>query len=144
MTSRPKTPPGSAPYRGVERAARAREVDRNAWAGNNLVVTSWDTIGSGTTVTPSLTFGAVFEDRPFFSYGVELQENETLATGDYPFTSCGVQEWQTVISETDDRGIPFYSGAIVWIRVSSTQSYRLRFRFAFEGIVIRNREYVGG
>lgn len=142
MTSRPNTAPGSAPFRGLERAARTRETDRNSWAGNNLVVTTWDTIGSGTTQTGGLTFGSVFEGRPFFSYGVELQENETLVDGDYPFTACGVLEWTTTVA-ADERAQLFYTGAVVWIRVDAGTQYRLRFRFAFEGTVIRNREFVG-
>lgn len=142
MTSRPNTPPGSAPFRGIERAGRTRETDRNSWAGSQLVLATWDTIGSGTILTAGITFGVVFEGQPFFSYGVELQENQTLVDNDYPFTACGVSEWQTTVAD-DERGQLFYTGAVVWIRVDAGTSYRLRFRFAFEGTVIRNREFVG-
>lgn len=142
MTSRSGTPPGSAPFRGIDRAGKTREVDRNSWAGSQLVLATWDTIGSGTILTGGITFGAVFEGRPFFSYGVELQENETLVDGDYPFTACGVSEWRTT-ELADERAQPFYTGAVVWIRVDANFPYRLRFRFAFEGTVVRNREHIG-
>jgi hypothetical protein len=136
-----KTPPGSAPFRRIENATRARELDRQGWAGSHLVLAAWDTIGSGTITTEPILFGTVFEDEPFFSYGVELQEDETLVDGDYPFTSCGISEWQTTAPRDVDGKI-FYLSGIVWISVVAAKSYRLRFRFGFEGIAMRNREYI--
>lgn len=138
----PGTSPASAPFRGIERAQRAREFDRSSWAGSHLVFASWDTIGNGTILTEPIAFGTVFEGQPFFGYGVELQEGETLVAGDYPFTSCGISEWQTTVPRQEESQL-FYLSAIVWIRVQASKSYRLRFRFAFEGTAMRNRELIG-
>jgi hypothetical protein len=134
---------GSNAYRGLDRAARHREVDRTGWAGSQLVLTTWDTIGSGTILTDLIPFGTVFEGQPFFSFGVELQEEETLTEADYPFVTCGVQEWQRTAESALQRAERFYTGATIWIAVSSFRQYRLRYRFAFEGTAMRNREHIG-
>jgi hypothetical protein len=141
MTSRPVRP-GSAPFRGVTKHARAKEQERSSWAGPHLVLATWDTSGVGSVVTDVINFGTIFEGQPFFAYGVEPQEDQILTAGDYPFTSCGVASWVRT-PPTNDRGESFYIGASIWINVQSNNEYRLRFRFGFEGIAIRNREYIG-
>lgn len=133
---------GSHAYRGIDKTRRRQEVDRAAWAGSQLVFTSWDTIGAGTTLTELIPFGVAFEGQPFFSHGVELQEGETLADADYPFVTAGVQEWQRTAQTEHERAERFYTGARVWISVSSSKAYRLRHRFAFEGTVVRHREHI--
>lgn len=131
-------------YQGINRSNRQREVSRTAWAGSNLVLTAWDTIGSGTTLTDLIEFGTIFEGQPFFSFGVELQEDETLVEGDYPFVTLGVQEWQRTEQTTeDDITLRFYTGAVVWIAVTASKSYRLRHRLAFEGTAMRQRQHIG-
>lgn len=133
---------GSHAYRGINRGTRRREVDRSAWAGSQLVFTSWDTIGAGTTLTELIPFGVVFEGQPFFSFGVELQEGETLVAGDYPHVAAGVQEWERTAQTGFAEAERFYTGARVWISVSSSKAYKLRHRLAFEGTVMRHREHI--
>lgn len=133
---------GSHAYRGIDQGRKRQEVDRTAWAGSQLVFSSWDTIGVGTTLTEVISFGVAFEGQPFFSHGVELQEGEALAAADYPFVTAGVQEWVRTAQGQFDQAERFYTGARVWISVSSSKAYKLRHRFAFEGTVMRHREHI--
>ena len=130
-------------YRDVRAADRRRELDRQTWAGTNIVFLTYDIVGSGELTTELLEFGTAFESIPFFSYGVEVAEGTELVSGDFPFVSAGVASWQ--VTETEDTNdVPIYLGAFVWIRVSSSTQYGLRFRFAFEGTALRNIEHFKG
>ncbi len=128
-------------YRRVSKAQDRSRLDQTTWARSALLLLSYDTIGAGEIETELIDFGLVFEDKPFFSYGVELQPNETLIAGEFPAVMCGVREWQLTEVERDDRAIPLYIGAFLWISISSNISYRLRFRLSFEGISMRNVEH---
>lgn len=128
-------------YPQVRRADTKTRLDRDTWAGPHLVVTAYDTVGSGEFNTELIEFGTVFEDAPFFAYGVELAENETLVDGDYPFVSCGVSQWEVTKTEEDVAGLNYYLGAYVWVNVVSSKQYRLRFRLSFEGTAMKNVEY---
>lgn len=141
--SRPHTP-GSSSFRGIDNTRRSREIDRSAWAGDGREVLVWQTQGTGYVVTPEIKFRTVFDGEPFFSYGVELQEGETLAEGDFPFVSAGVAQWGIIRSNvTDDERPVFYTSAVIWIAVDATKEYKLQWRFAFQGTVMRNREHIG-
>ena len=121
------------------------ELDRETWADTSVVVAARDTIGAGELITELIDFGTVFEEAPFFSFGVEAQEGEVLEPGDFPFVSVGVSEWQVTKTDEGDPNTPtYYLGAYVWINVVSRKPYRLRFRFSFEGIALRNVEYFRG
>jgi len=129
-------------YPGVRKAATKSRLDQQTWAGNTLLLLSYDTIGAGEFDTPPLDFGLVFEGAPFFSFGVELQPGEVLLPSAYPAVMCGVREWQVTEVEADDQTTPYYIGASLWIFVSSP--YLLRFRLSFEGITMRNVEHFRG
>lgn len=135
--------PGNA-YPRIRRAQTSKQLDRNAWAGTTLLVFAYDTVGSGVINTELLDFGLVFEGPPFFTYGAEAQPGQALVSGDYPKITAGVREWHFADLELDDRAVPFYLGAYLWISIESTTSYRLRFRLSFEGTAIRNVEYYRG
>lgn len=140
MTSRPVR----NTYPRIRRAETRIELDRGTWAENTFVVMTYDTVGTGVFNTELIDFGVVFEGRPFFSYGVELQGGEELVDNDYPMVTAGVAEWQTTEIVEDQQSLPFYLGAYLFISVDSSSSYRLRFRLAFEGIAMRNVEYFRG
>lgn len=132
-------------YQRVRQADLQQQFDRATWADTTQVILTYDTIGSGELVTEMIDFKTVFEDTPFFAYGVELQTGETLETGDYPFVSCGVSEWDTnVVEEEETVKTPLYLGAAIYINVVSSKQYKLRFRLSFEGIAIKNVEYYRG
>lgn len=125
------------------RASGRQEFDRNAWADALVVVTTFDTTGFGEAQSGLIDFGTVFENPPFFSYGVELQEGGTLVDGDFPFVTAGVSEWATMDAD-DQVGVQYYTGANVWVRIASITEYPLRFRFTFEGTAMRNVEHFRG
>lgn len=138
--------PGNA-YPRIRRAERSRQLDRDTWAGSTLLVMSYDTAGTGVIESELIDFGVVYEGPPFFSYGVELQAGQTLVSGDYPKVTAGVREWElasTDTENTDARATPFYLGAYLWFSIDADNAYRLRFRLSFEGIAIRNVEYLRG
>jgi len=125
------------------RAASRQELDRETWPDTLVVVATFDTVGFGEAQSGIIDFGTVFEEPPFFSYGVELKEGGTLVSGDYPFVTAGVSEWQ--ITESDENNeTEYYIGADVWVRVASVTEYPLRFRFTFEGTAMRNVEHFRG
>lgn len=125
----------------TRRALTRTDLDRESWPDTFVVVFSFDTTGVGETFTGLIDFGAVFEDPPFFTYGVELREGGVLVDGDFPFVTAGVSEWANVSDETETQ---YYSGANVWLRIAATTEYPLRFRFAFEGTAMRNVEHFRG
>ena len=84
----------------------------------------------------------VYEERPFFSYGVELAEGEVLVPDDFPFVTCGVMEWETIEPKGANKG-EYYVGATVWMAVDCKTPYRLRFRFSWDGIAFRNSSQIG-
>lgn len=131
----------SRTYRSVAKARERNRLDQSTWARNSLLFLSYDTIGTGEIETELIDFGLVFEDKPFFAYGVELQPNEALIAGQFPSVMCGVREWQVTEVERDARAIPLYIGAFLWISIVTNVSYRLRFRLSFEGISMRNVEH---
>lgn len=79
-------------YQQVRKADQKRELDRATWASPTQVILAYDIIGSGELTTELIDFGAVFEQSPFFAYGVEVQPGEELVDGDYPFVTCGISE----------------------------------------------------
>lgn len=141
MTAR--TPTGKT-YPRIRQAENRQELDRGTWAGNTLTVVAYDTVGRGIIQTGLIDFGLVYEDAPFFAYGVELAPGQALIEGDYPEVTVGVRQWQTSAVESDTRAKLFYLGAYLWISINALSSYRLRFRLSFEGITMRNVEYFRG
>lgn len=129
-------------YRGLDRSTRSKRLDEGAWAGPSLVVASYDVEGPGSLTTEEISFGTVFESVPFFAWGVELVEGGVLQEGDYPFATAGVSSWNQTSSS--EEGQPYYLGAFIYISVVSSFSYKLRFRFSFEGLAMRNVEYFRG
>lgn len=128
-------------YRNIRKADQRNRLDQSTWADNRLLILAYDTLGVGEIQTELIDFGLVFEDVPFFSYGVELQPGQALVEGDFPNVMCGVREWQLTEVERDTRAISLYIGAFLWISIASSISYRLRFRLSFEGISMRNVEH---
>ena len=126
-------------YTRIRKAATRQNLDRDTWAGNTLVILSYDTQGVGVIQTGVLDFGIVYEGPPFFSYGVEVQSGQALVSGDFPEVSAGVASW-----EITEGAMPFYLGADLWITVRANSPYRLRFRLSFEGISMRNTEHFRG
>lgn len=134
---------GPGTYPQIRKAERVRQLDRNTWAGPSLLVFAYDTVGAGVVNTELLDFGTVFEGPPLFTYGAEMLPGESLVEGDFPEITAGVSEWSTT-EGVDDRAIPFYLGAYLWISIKSSSSYRLRFRLMFEGTAMKNVEYFRG
>lgn len=131
-------------YPRVRKATSKQQYDRETWATPTQVVTAYDMVGAGQITTDPISFGVVYETPPFFAYGVELQTGETLVAGDFPYCMCGVSAWTTTEIADGSRDIPYYLGASIWINVSSTKPYKLRFQLSFEGLAMRNVEYFRG
>ena len=130
-------------YPATRSAAVRQDLDRRSWPDTVVVVSTFDTVGSGSARSGVIEFGAVFEDPPFFSYGVELIEGNELVDGDYPFVTAGVIEWTLTVSD-DPYATQYYTGADIWVRISSTTQYPLRWRLAFEGVAMKNVEHFKG
>lgn len=140
MTVRPTRPI----YPRVRRVEQSRELDRGTWADTTVVLFTYDTVGAGIIQTELIDFGLVYDGPPFFAYGVENIEGQTLVSGDFPEITAGVREWYTSELGEEDRVVPLYRGAYLWISIASKTSYRLRFRLSFEGTAFRNVEYLRG
>ena len=107
-------------YTPVRKANTKTRLDRDTWAGPTMVVTSYDIVGTGETITDLISFGTVFEDAPFFAYGTELQKGELLIDGDYPFVTCGVASWETTTTDETSPHVPvYYRGAYVWVNIAA-------------------------
>lgn len=130
--------------RAIRRANLRQEQERDAWSETGVVYASYDYTGTGPFTTELLDFKTVFAAEPFFTYGVELQPDEYLVEGDYPFVSCGVSSWELTEVPADSTATAYYLGARVWINVSSAKVYALRFRLAFEGPLFKNVENLRG
>ena len=128
-------------YPKVRKNEQRIELDRKTWADTAFLVVAYDTVGTGTFETDLIDFGLVYEDAPFFSYGVELAPDQVLVDDDYPNVSCGVSNWETQTFSTFDGSSTYYVGAYVWLYVDCLTPYNLRFRLAFEGTTMRNVEY---
>ncbi len=130
-------------YRLTRQEDRRTQLDRQTWAGPVQLILTYELTGAGEHTSEMIPFGAVFEGKPFFSFGVELAEDETLTDGDFPLIMAGVGEWDlTEIDNADED--PFYLGAKVWFNAVSKQSYAYLFRLSFEGVAVRNTEYFRG
>lgn len=130
--------------KSVRRAGARQEQERGTWAETGVTYMTYDYTGTGGLVTEVLDFKTVFVSEPFFTFGVELQPDNYLVEGDYPFVSCGVSSWSITEVPADSTAEAYYLGAQVWINVSSSTVYALRFRLAFEGILFKNVENFRG
>lgn len=132
-------------YSNIRKAEIRRDLDRNTWAGPVQVLSTYATVGTGEFVTEAIEFGAVFEGRPFFAFGVELQESSpALVDGDFPLVGGGVTEWVVKEVPDDENKTVFYVGAYVWVTVVATTPYEMLWRFSFDGTAMRNVEYFKG
>lgn len=135
-------------YDRVRRAEQRKSLDRLTWAGLSVAQLAYETVGAGQFITDVLDFGTVFEGVPFFSFGVELAEGQTLVEDDYPFVTAGVSAWDQKPSleelGRDPNRTVHYLGANVWINVASSTSYTLVWRFSFEGTTPRNVQFLRG
>lgn len=127
-------------YRNIRRQTSQAELDRRSWASPVQVIFTYELTGTGEHTSDWISFGTVFESKPFFAYGVELAEDETLAAGDYPLVNAGVSAWDVTEVE-DERHTPYYLGAQVWFNTISTGSYHYLFRLSFEGVAVKNTEH---
>ncbi len=119
------------------------ELDRATWAGPVQVILTYELEGVGEHTSEVLSFGTVFESKPFFAFGVELLPDQPLVDGAYPLAMAGVVEWD-VTDVVDDRAVPFYLGAKVWFHAVSTTPYHYLFRLSFDGVAVRNTEFFRG
>lgn len=130
-------------YRRLRRANVQRTLDRGQWADETQLIIALDFDGVGAQQV-DVEFGMVFEGAPLYSWGVELQEGETLWPGDYPHVTSGVAAWDTKEASTIEGGRLLYLGATVWFRSVASRAYRTRLRTSFEGIAFKNPQYFSG
>ncbi len=124
----------------LRRHIMSQELDRRTWASFTSVVMDYETIGSGSFLTPELKFGVRFSGSPYLSSGAALGEVSSLVDGDYPFVSVGVAEWVTMSFGEDAvaAGAQLeHVGVKLWISVSSRTSYKIRHTLAFEGLAMK-------
>lgn len=130
-------------YGRIRTETRRTELDRATWAGPVQVILTYELEGVGEHQSEIISFGTVFESKPFFAHGVELLPDQVLVDGDFPLVMAGVNEWET--TEVDDeRIVPFYLGAKVWFHALSTTPYHYLFRLSFDGVAVRNTEFFRG
>lgn len=127
-------------YSSIRRETKKSQLDRQTWAGPLQLILTYELTGVGEHISEMISFGTVFESKPFFAWGVELANPEELTTGDFPTCIAGVQEWE--VSETHDEDEePMYLGARIFFLTDSTRTYRFLFRLSFEGVAMRNTEH---
>lgn len=139
----PARSPKSRTFDDMLRTERARELDRSAWPGLAREIFVFDTYGTGTTQTPLFTFSNRFEQAPFMDWMVEILPGWSISGVDAPYTSAGVLQW---VSTVLPRGGEMYQGAQLFVAIKMNDPLSemgLRWRFSFEGIVLRNNEYIG-
>lgn len=110
--------------RQIQHTRTRQERDQATWVGETQILVELITQGQGEVTTP-VDFGAVFPNRPFFTWHVELLSGE-LTPGDFPGVSAFVGEWLV-----DPKG--YYTGATVSVRVTASTSYHLGYLFSFVG-----------
>ena len=120
-----------------------RTLDRGQWAEDTQLIIAFDFDGVGAEQV-DVEFGIVFEGAPLYSWGVEMQEDETLSPGDFPHVTSGVAAWNTKEASTNSEGRLLYLGATVWYRSVASRGYRTRLRTSFEGIIFKNPQYFVG
>lgn len=130
-------------YGRIRTADRRTQLDRAMWAGPVQLILTYELEGIGEHTSELLSFGTVFESKPFFAYGVELLPDQPLVDGSYPLAMAGVTEWDVTAVE-DERIVPFYLGTKVWFHVVANVPYHFLFRLSFEGIAVRNTEHFRG
>lgn len=130
-------------YRLTRQEDRRTQLDRQTWAGPVQLILTYELTGAGEHTSEMISFGTVFEAKPFFSYGVELAEDETLTDGDFPLIMAGVGEWDLTEIDNENED-PFYLGAKVWFNAVTQQQYAYLFRLSFEGVAVRNTEFFRG
>jgi hypothetical protein len=118
----------------------SRELDRNTWSSQTVIVIRYETIGSGSFLTPELGFGVRFSGPPYVSFGPETSEVGSLVEGDYPHVTVGVAEWVVKSSGEDAiaRGvIEEHIGAKLWISVTSETAYAITHSLQFKGLAMK-------
>lgn len=128
-------------YPGMRRASLKTELDRNTWANRTTVLLVYDQVAPGTFVTTIQPFKEIFDGYPDFAYGVELIEGQVLVAGDFPMVNAGVAEWDQTFPEGGQN--PRVAGAALFIAISCSNPYNLRFRFSFTGIAFANPTLLG-
>ena len=127
-------------YRKIRKASTRHELDRGQWAGEVQMLAGYDFEGSGEQ-SFDIDFGIIFEGTPYYTWGAELQDDETLTDGDFPHINSGVVSWVTQPASESQFSNLLYSGARVWYSVFSSRSYRTRLRTSFRGIVYKSPEH---
>jgi hypothetical protein len=133
-------------YSRIRNNELGREIDRRTWAAPTTIVLAYETKGSGTFTTELLDFGLTFEGPPFFTYGVELLEGETLVENDYPFVAAGVAKWEVKEPSQEDfeeKSLKLlHTGAYVGLNVRASKAYNIIFRMSFQGTAYKSPQYL--
>lgn len=140
----------------LRRAILERQKENTARTAKSRVY--WTTTGSGEfVVDTAMRFDCVFVEKPHFTYGVELPDDQDLIKGKYPRTHAGVYNWVrehppgNVTGDPDDApedDLLYYTGAYIYFVVDfigngatftlPQPKYTLIHHMAFEGMAIKN------
>ena len=124
-------------YKRLRDASQAQEFERRQWAQETQLVYRLNIEGRGELTLDPIKFGLAFQGAPFFWWGVELEVDNTLVEGDFPFVGCGVASWEksTVSNEVVE---PRYLGANLYVNISSVSEYKMVLTAVFEGVAYQN------
>lgn len=108
-------------------------------------------------VGTAVRFECVFSEKPHFTYGAEIPDDQTLVAGKYPRTHAGVYKWirenppRNVYGDPDEDhadDIMYYTGAWVYFVVDiigggvvfrpPQPSYTVIHHLSFEGTALKN------
>lgn len=87
-------------------------------------------------VTVEVNFPVRFIERPAFSFGAEMGENQQILPGQFPTAYGMVLRWNFGIRE--ETGAKFYDGATLIIVSKGAPQQRIVFHWQMEGRALRN------
>lgn len=117
---------------------RRSDVTRVNTHGVKLHHYTVETLVNGTgEVFYDVPFPVLFVERPVFSCGLVLDDNQTVETGEYPTYSATVIYWDKLQKQGENVGY-FYKGARVAVVVSGIDDQKAYMHTHFFGKALRN------
>jgi len=127
-------PTGVNVRRSLERRAAEQIMAGDRTMARVQVESRVDISGSG-EVSVEIDFPVVYSAKPIFTFGGELDDNQTAEETNYPVISVMVVRWKTV-ERPEDR--TFYVGATVAIVALGKENQRAIAHCLFEGLAFRD------
>lgn len=121
--------------RGLE--ARRTQVERiEGMAGQVTTVHGFIELEGAGELTIPVKFPIRFIEKPSFSFGAEMAENEQIVVKKFPTCSGVVLTWAFGVRE--DTGDRYYDGCTLIVVTTGQETQRMIFHYQMEGKALRN------